>query len=72
MHPDERERTLIVEGFDENTTTDILELVFEDAAGNSSDEEDAVESILIQDQRAVVVLATTESEHVITYIDTIT
>lgn len=52
-----------MEGFDKSTTPDILELVLDDAAGHSSDEGNAVESIVMQEQRAVVVLATTESEY---------
>ena len=58
---DERDRTLLVEGFSD-VTADILELIFEEAVGN----ENVVESVCMDssDRRATLVVATTKGNHV--------
>ncbi len=55
LHLDKGQRTLIVRGFNKDTTADILELVFEEAGG-----EDTVENIRMDGTQAVVVFSTKE------------
>ena len=56
----DRERTLLVDGLPEDITEDILDLVFEDAAGT----EDVIESVNVDTHggRATLVFTTTKGK----------